>query len=155
MGKANRRAFLVEVALLRVGPDQPIQVARLELVGILRHCFQIANPKVACASLENVAEGERAERGVTARAAAANGQPILVNRAPLHKVARAVHTVVHVHDAPLSLQPLTIGPAVAGAAAVVHVEDGDPPAGPILDRQVERAGSGPCRSTVDDDQQWR
>jgi hypothetical protein len=50
-----------------------------------------------------------------------------------------VDHVVHVHAPPLAAQPLAVGAAEAGAAAIVDVDDGKAAAGPELDLEVEGA----------------
>ena len=66
-----------------------------------------------------------------------------------------VDAVVHVHHAPLPLQAPAVLPAVAGAPAVVDVEDGDAPAGPVLGAQDEGGGGGGGGAPVALDQERR
>ena len=120
---------------------------------ILGQRFEIADAVVAGTGSEDVAKCERAERRVAAGAAAAYGQPIAVNFAALREIARALDAVIDIDDAPASVQPFSIGAAVARAAAVVDVEDGDAAAGPILDRIFERRRARRSRAAVDDDEQ--
>ena len=64
--------------------DQAVQVARLELVRVRGQRLEVADAVVAGAGLEDVAEGQRAQRGVAAGAAAADRQALAVDlaRAP-------------------------------------------------------------------------
>ena len=55
----------------------------------------------------------------------------------------------------LPFEPLAIRAAVAGAAAVVHVEHGKAAARPVLNREVERAGARGGRAAVAHDEQRR
>ena len=114
----------VDVAVLRVGPDQAVEVARLELVRVARQDLQVADAVRADAGGEDVGRGERAQGGVAAGAAALDHEPGAVGEALLDHRQRAVGAVVDVDDAPAALEPLAVGPAVAGAAAVVDVEHG-------------------------------
>ena len=50
-----------------------------------------------------------------------------------------VHAVVHIDDAPIESEPLAIVASEPRAAAVIDVEYRDPPAGPELYPEIERA----------------
>ena len=54
-----------------------------------------------------------------------------------HHRLRAADAVLDVDDAPLALQAIAIRPAVAGAAAVIHVEHREAAAGPELHLRIE------------------
>src|SRR5206468_3414493 len=95
-----------------------------------------------------VAEGEGGERGVSAGAAARDDAARRVGETAAGQESRAVDGVVHIHDAPVPIEQLAVRAPVAGAAAVIHVEDGNPAARPILDPQVQRAGGGGGRSAM-------
>ena len=75
----DRRALDVEVAVLGVGPDEPVEVAGLELVGVAGQGLEVGDAVVAGPGREDVAEGERAQRGEAAGAAAADGQAVAVD----------------------------------------------------------------------------
>ena len=138
----DRRTLDVKIASLGVGADQAVEIARLELVGVLRQRFEVADAVVAGAGFENIAEGERAQRRVAAGAAAGDHQAVAVDFAAFGQIARAVDAIVDVDDAPLAVEPFAIRAAVAGAAAVVHVEHGDAAAGPVLNRNLSDAELG-------------
>ena len=72
---------------------------------VRRQRLEVADAVVAGAGAERVVEGQRAQRGVAAGAAAADGQALAVDQAPLDEIARAVDAVVDVDDAPLAVQP--------------------------------------------------
>ena len=76
----DRRALAVQVAPLGIGPDQAVEVARLELVRVARQRLEVADAVVARAGREDVAEGQRAQRRVAAGAAAADRQPLGVGQ---------------------------------------------------------------------------
>src|SRR5215211_6565736 len=142
-GRVYRRALHVEVRAPWVGPDQAVEVARLELVGLPRQGLDIADAEVARAGGERILERERAERRVAARAAAGDHQPLSVHEPALGEVNRPVGAVVDVDDTPHALEATTVFPPVARAPTVVHVEHGYAAAGPVLDLRVQgRAG---CR----------
>src|SRR5712671_7071768 len=129
------------IALLRFGkrPDQPVEISRLELVGIARQRRSIADAVIACPSLEEVAKGERREGGVASRAAAADDDALGVHQSLPREIFGAIHAVVHVHDAPTELKPVTVFASKSGTAAVVDVEHRNAAAGPELDTEIERA----------------
>src|SRR2546425_4395173 len=88
-------------------------------------------------------KNERAQRGVAAGTATANGQALAIHFAVLGQVARGVDAVRGVDDAPAAVEPLTIGPTVATAAAIVDVDHAEAAASPVLDVEVElRLGHG-------------
>src|SRR5579875_477276 len=119
-------------------------IPRFEFVIFTLQRFLVADSIMARAGFEDIAEGERAERCIATRAAAGNGQPVPIHKAAFHQVARAVYAVIHIDDAPLSLESLAISAAIACTAPIIHIKDGYTPAGPILDLQVEFAIGHPC-----------
>src|ERR687897_3115381 len=136
-GGVDRRALHVEVSPPGVGPDQAVEVARLELVGLPGQGLHVADSEVARAGGERIPESERAERRVTARAAAGDHQSFAVNQATLGQVNCSVGAVVDVDDTPRTFEVTTVFPPVARAPAVVHVEHGDAAAGPVLDPRIK------------------
>src|ERR671911_880375 len=103
-------------------------------MGVGGHCLQIADAKVAGAGAEEIAECEGSESRVAARAPAANGGAFGIDQTALDQIPGAVDVIVDVDDPPRVIQPLPVGAAVAGAAAVVDVEDGEPAGRPELVR---------------------
>src|SRR5437667_5527563 len=110
---------MIEVLPLGIRPDEAVEVARLELVGLLDERLEIADPEVAGPGREGVAERDGAHRRVTARAAATDREPVTVDDPLLGEPARAGDAVGEIDDAPLALQPLAVVAAVAGRPAVV------------------------------------
>ena len=155
VGGVDGGTLQVQVLPLRVGGNQPVQVAGLELVGVLGQGRQVADPVVAGPGPEYIPEGEGGQGGIAAGAAAVNRQTRLVHRSLPDQVQCPVNAVIHVHDAPASLEPVPVGPSVAGTAAVVHVQHRNTPAGPILDGQVQGNAGGCGWPAVALDQQGR
>ena len=124
-------------------------------MGILRQGFQVADPVVAGSGPKNVPKSERGQGGIAPGAAAVNGQPLVVHLALSNQVPGAVNAVVHIHDAPASPEPVPVGPAIAGTAAIVHIQNGNAPAGPILEPQVKSGGGRRRWPAVALDQQRR
>src|SRR5204862_4390077 len=111
--------------------------------------------EVAGARREVVAEGEGAQGRVTAGTATSDHCSVPVDEPFGCEVAHGVDAVVDVDDAPLSSQALAVLAAVPRAAAVVDVDDSEPPRGPELRRHVEGRRRRRGRSTVaHDDQRW-
>src|SRR5215211_2116484 len=140
VGEVDRRPLPVQRLGLRPGADEAVQVAGLELVGVAGQPGQVGHPVVAGPGGEGVAEGEGAQGGVAAGAAAPDGQVGRVDVAPVGQVAGGGDAVVDVDDPPLAVQATPVGAAVAGGAAVVDVHHGDAPAGEELVADVQGAG---------------
>ena len=151
----NRRPRAIGGLHGGIRPHEPIHVARLELVGVARQHFEIADAVVAGAGLERVVERQRRERRVAAGAAAARDEPRGVRLPRRHQVRGRIHGIAHVHDAPLAVQPLAIGAAIAGAAAVVHVDHGEAAGRPELHFWVEHRVGGAGRTAVAQHEQRR
>src|SRR5262249_46287029 len=118
----QRRALAIARALLRVGTDEPIEIARLELGGITRKRGDVAHPIVARTALEEISERERRQGGVAPCTAAADHDAFLINPPLRNEISGAIDAVVDIHDAPAEMQALAIGAAEARAAAIVDIE---------------------------------
>src|SRR5690606_17016197 len=109
--------------------DEVGHVPRLEVVRGLGESASVGYPVKRGSGGEDVGGGHRAQRGPATGATATDGQPRRVGVAACDQGARRHHAVVDVSLAPGAVQPLPIGPAVAGGAAVVDVEHPDAAAG--------------------------
>src|ERR1700730_32067 len=107
----ERRAFPIALLLLRIRPDQPIEITRLKLVRVARQGGGIAHPVVTCAALKEIPKDQRPQRGVATGAAAADDDAPLVHQALRNEELGAVDTVVDIDDAPVAAQAVTIGAA--------------------------------------------
>src|SRR5262249_52297907 len=96
LGMLDWRAFAIARRFLRIRPDQPIEIARLELVGIASKGRRIAYPIVAGAALKEVAGGQRRERRIAARAAARDDGAPGIDASLRGEEAGAVDAVVDV-----------------------------------------------------------
>src|SRR5690606_38902035 len=134
--------------------DQRIQIARLELVRVAGQRADVADAKIARAGPEEVVEGQGAEGGVAAGAAAANRHTVAVRAPPAHQIAGAVNAVGHVQYAPVALQLFAVFAPVTGASPVINVQHGNTPAGPELDAEFKGRSSTAGRPAVAVDQQW-
>src|SRR5215213_6521731 len=83
----NRRALAIDILALGVRANQPVKITRLELMCILCQRGQIADAIVARASAELIAKGQGAQRGIAARAAAGDRQPLAIHFAALCQIA--------------------------------------------------------------------
>src|SRR5690606_5636250 len=83
-----------------------------------------------------------------AGAATADRETCRVDQPLVRQRLGAGDAVLHVDDAPFAVQAGAVRAAIAGAAAVVHVEDGEAPAGPELPRHAERRRRRPGRPAV-------
>src|SRR6185436_9606519 len=66
----ERRALAIARFLLRIGSDQPVEITRLEFVGVARERGDVAHAVIASSALKEVAEGQRRQGRVAAGAAA-------------------------------------------------------------------------------------
>jgi hypothetical protein len=66
LGVKKRRTFTIEYLVLGVRADQPIEVVRLEPMGIARKRGDIAHAVITGAASEHLVEHERSERCVAA-----------------------------------------------------------------------------------------
>src|SRR5262249_14486710 len=126
-----------------------------KFVCIFDQFFQVADTKMARTGLKNVAEGERTERGVAARAAARDHKAIAIYDALNCQVLCTVGAIINVHDAPLTRQTLAVGSSVACTPTIVYIEYSDPAACPILNGQSEHTAGGGRWPAVAQDQQRR
>src|SRR5713101_5898034 len=101
----ERRALAVEIGALGIGADQPIEIARLEFMGVAGERGNIADPVIAGAALDDGA--------------------LAIGEALGDDMPGGVDAIVDIDDAPGALQALAIGAAIPGAAAVIDIDDGD------------------------------
>src|SRR5688572_32036315 len=111
----NWRTCAVELARLWIRSDQRVEVARLELVRVMREHFDVADAVVACRRLEHARmKDQRRECRVAAGAPASDDEPPGIGLPLRDQVSRRVHRVFDINDAPLAIQTLSIGAAVPG-----------------------------------------
>ena len=91
---------------------------------------------------------ERSQRSEPAGAAAADHQPLRVGVATIDQMVRTGDHIVDVGDPPVVIEQLSIGAAKTGAAAVIDVEESEPPAGPKLNRKTECRRCSARRATM-------
>ena len=155
LGKMNRRARLIDVLSLRVGSDQIVRVAGLELMGVARQRFEVADSVMARPGPKRIAKGQCTQGRIAPGAAAGNGQPLGIDLATGDQIVRTVDAVVHIDNPPVAVQALAISPSITGAASIVHVQNGKAAARPVLNPQIKRGLRGRGRSAVTfDDQRW-
>src|SRR5262245_4804711 len=138
----ERRALAIARFLLRIRSDQPVEIARLELMGVAREGSDVAHAVMTSPALKEVAEGQRRQGRVAAGAAAADDASLAVDPPLRCEEPRAGDAIVDVDHAPTQLQTVAVGAAEPGASAVVHVEHRNAAARPVLNAQIERARGG-------------
>src|SRR5215472_11270136 len=106
-------------------------------MSILCQRLRVANAVIAGAGFERIVEVQGTESSVTAGAASADCEAFGIDTAVVSKESGAIQTIVDVNNAPLALQPFAVGAAIPGATTVVHVENGEAAAGPVLGLPVQ------------------
>src|SRR6516164_2500301 len=110
----KRRALAIARLLLRIRSDQPVEVARLELVGVARERSDVAHAVIASPALKEVAEGQRCQGRVAAGATAADDASHAINPPLRFQEPRAGDAIVDVDHAPIQLQTVAVGAAESG-----------------------------------------
>src|SRR5262245_57383666 len=128
----ERRPLAVALLHRRIGPDEPVEITRFELVSVAGKRDRIAHAIVARAPCEEIAEHQRGERGVAAGAAAGDDGALRIDQTLLGEKPGAVYAVVDIDDPPVAVETLAVLAPKTGAAAVVDIEHGDAAAGPEL-----------------------
>src|SRR6185369_9446158 len=116
---------------------------RIDLQG-----FKVAHAKMTGAGFEVISKRQRTKRRVAAGTATVNHRSIWINLGPGREELCSINTVVDIHNAPGSVQSFAIGAAIAGATAVVHIQDSNAAAGPVLYSQHQNGDGGRRWSTV-------
>src|SRR5207248_10946546 len=109
---------------------------------------ELADAEVTRARFEVIAKRQRAKGSIAARAAAIDHQTIAVYFAARRQKLRAIHAIIDIDYAPGAIQPFAISAAIARAAAIIHIQDGDAAARPILNTELKRRNRRRSRSTV-------
>src|SRR5262247_2185241 len=122
----NWRTFDIQVTPFGVRRNQPAQVARLKFVCLLCKGLQVTQPKVACARLKDIAEGERRERRIAAGASSGDSKPVSIYKPTLHEVASAIHAIIDIDDAPLTFKSQAILATIIGTATIVYIQNSKP-----------------------------
>src|SRR5437899_12957551 len=103
---------------------------------------------MARAGVVEVAPGQREQDGEAARGSAGDRNAVTVDQALLHQVPRGVDAVVDVDHAPVSVEPLSICASITRRTAVVHVDQREAAAGPVLVLEWIRRARGAGRPAV-------
>ena len=126
---------------LRPRPDQAIEVARLEAVGVARHALQVGHGIAAGAGPKHRAATEGCQHREARGAAPLDRNPPPIGPPRRDQGGGRRRAVGPIHHTPLPVKPFAVGPAEARGAAVVHIHHPPAAAGPELDGQVQpRAG---------------
>src|SRR3990170_1039447 len=152
----DRAALAVRLDRLGVRADERVLVLQLELVRLSpAELLEVGDAEVRRTRGEHVREGNGADSRVAAGAATRDQQTIRVGFASVDEVARRIHTVLEIDDAPLAVEALPVRASVAGRASVVHVDDGEAAARPELHVDAEHRSRVPGRAAMaHDDQRW-
>src|SRR5207249_1215966 len=108
------------------------------LVRVLVERHEVCNAELRDAGGEDVADGHRHQRRVSARAAARDHDPLRVGEPAVDEVTGGRLRVMDVDLAPAAAETLAELAPIAGAPAVVDVANGDAAARQELDLELER-----------------
>ncbi len=142
----------------RVGPraDEAVGVVTLEAGDVGPERGEIGDTEPAHPGGEPIGGGQRAKRGEPTGTGAADNGAAGVGVAPLDEECGNVDAVAHVQDAPPPVELGAEGTAVAGAAAIVHVDHGEAAVGEELGAQLQPDAGVAGRAGMRlDDQRWR
>src|SRR5690606_24090280 len=89
----------------------------------------------------------------TAGALAADKHTCWIDQLTLAQMLDGRQHILHIGHAPVTLQPLPIGPAEADAATIIQVGDGKTALGPELDTVIQYRITGRGRPAVGEDHQ--
>ena len=104
---------------------------------------------------EVIFEGERAKRRIPSCTAASDRDPRGINFFLGGEKLGRINAVIHINNAPISMQPISIFPTISCAPTVIYIDHREAPAGPILNLQIERARCRRGGSAMTFDDQWR
>src|SRR5262249_24923093 len=62
---------------------------------------------------------------------------VSVDVAAFFQIPGSVDAIFDIDNAPIAFQPLAIRPAITGASAVIHIDDGETAARPVLNGQTQ------------------
>ena len=136
-------------------PHELVEVARLELVGVGRQHGEVADAVEARPGGEGVRERQCGEGREPAGTSTADQHPVAVDQAFSGEEIRRGTAILHVDDPPPATEPVAIPPSEPGAAAMVHVDDGEAAARPELHRQPQVRLGHRRRTSVDHHHQRR
>ncbi len=103
---------------------------------VSRKRLRITHSVVAGTSLEDIAESQRAKRGVPTSTSSANGQALLVHIPAFYKIFCTTHAVIHIDDTPIAFQTLAIHATIACAATIVNIQHSEATTRPIGNTQI-------------------
>src|SRR5215469_3116064 len=114
LGMEERRAGAVDGLHRRIWADEPIEIARFELVRVLGVRCEIADAVVARPACEDIAERQRSERRESAGAAAGDDRARPIDQTLPGEEFDAAHRIVDVDDAPVEVETIAVGAAESG-----------------------------------------
>mmetsp|Transcript_10252 Transcript_10252/g.23777 ORF Transcript_10252/g.23777 Transcript_10252/m.23777 type:complete len:293 (-) Transcript_10252:1208-2086(-) len=155
LSRVDGGASVVLGLLLGVLSDQPIQVARLELVRVGRERRAVRHPVERAACRENLFESECAERGEPAGRASINAQARGVGQALLAEELGCSAHILDIDNTPVACECLAVAASVARRASVVNVHHREATARPEESSRVERGTGARRRPSVRLDEQRR
>src|SRR6185436_2577427 len=115
----------------------------------------VTNAIMTRAGFEVIPKRQRAKRRIATRTATINHRTIWVSFGPGGKEPGPINTIVDIDHAPGPVQSFAIGAAIAGAPPIIHIQNPDAAAGPVLNAQHQNGDSARRWPTVTLHQQQR
>src|SRR6478752_3606793 len=103
--------------------DEPIEIVQLQFMRIRGQSDEVTDPEVTGPRLEVPMKRKRAQRGITAGAAARDYQLVAVDQAEGLEMPCAGNAIHHVGNSPLAVELFSISPSKSSAPPIVHVQD--------------------------------
>src|SRR6184192_2092063 len=113
------RSLPIKFSRRGIRADHPVLVTRFEFVSVACKRLEVRDPVVTGSRGKNIMEDERAKRRISTRASATDRHPLSIDFAAFLEIPGRVDAIFDINDPPLRFQPLTIRPAVSGAASVI------------------------------------
>src|SRR6267154_2695678 len=105
LGMKERRALAVARLLLRIRADQPVEITRLEFMGVARQRRGVADAIMAGASLKEIAKHQGGKRRIAAGAATCDDRALVVHQSLGREMFGAIDAIIDVDNAPVVIEP--------------------------------------------------
>src|SRR5262245_55873335 len=120
---------------------------------ITRECFEIANPIVARAGTERIAERQCGKCRVAACAATADRNAFRFDAAGACKMAHRIFAILYIDNAPVPIEPHSVRTTKTGGTTVVDIDHRPAATRVVLNTEIDRTLRRRCRAAMTHDEQ--